>query len=164
VPLGLGVLAPGRVILLAVSITGPTGAPAGLEGGWRVQVTIETGPFTGSQQYLMVYSAGGGMIESSNFDSAPPVPPAYGSWLASGESSFRSTYVFFTTEPVDQLDAAAGWDFSGSGKFRESITLSSSGNDYTSRLSYELYDTADKPLAGQSGEGYSVGRRIVVEF
>jgi hypothetical protein len=155
---------PNRGILLAMGVTGPAGAQRGLEGAWRVQVTVESGPFRGSQQFLVMYSAGGGMVESSNFDEAPPVPPAYGSWVASGESGFRSTYVFFTTEAVDRLDAGAGWEFSGSGKFRESITVGPSGNDYTSRLSYELYDTADAPLAGQSGEGYGVGRRIVVEF
>jgi hypothetical protein len=144
--------------------TGPTVVQGGLEGGWRVRVTIETGPFAGSQQFLVVYSAGGGMVESSNFDEEPPVPPAYGSWVAIGESRFRSTYVFFTTEPVDRPDAAAGWGFSGSGKFKESITVGPGGDDYTSRLSYELYDTTDERLAGQSGEGYAVGRRIIVEF
>jgi hypothetical protein len=111
-----------------------------------------------------MYSAGGGMMESSNFDAAPPVPPAYGSWATSVDGGFRSTYVFFTTEAVDRLDAGAGWEFSGSGKFREAITVGPNGDDYSSRLSYELYDTADALLAGQSGEGYAVGRRIAVEF
>jgi hypothetical protein len=151
-------------ILLTMGVTGPTETQRGLEGAWRVNITVETGPFAGLQQFLVTYSAGGGMVESSNFDAMPPVPPAYGSWVATAESTFRSTYVFFTTEQVDRLDPGAGWGFSGSGKFRESITVGPNGDDYTSRLSYQLFDTADKALPGQSGEGFGVGSRIVVEF
>jgi hypothetical protein len=135
-----------------------------LEGGWRAQVTIESGPLIGLQQFLLVYSAGGGMVESSNFDEVPPVPPAYGSWAATGDGNFRSTYVFFTTEQIDSCNPGAGWAFSGSGKLREAITVATTGNDYTSRLSYELFDTSDKLLPGQSGEGHSVACRIAVEF
>jgi hypothetical protein len=84
--------------------------------------------------------------------------------VATGEGTFRSTYVFFTTEQADPHDPGAGWAFSGSGKLREAITIGPSGDDYTGRLSYGLFDTADEPLAGQTGDGHSVGRRIVVEF
>jgi hypothetical protein len=104
------------------------------------------------------------MVKSSNFDEAPPVPPAYGSWVTTGDGNFRSTYLFFTTAQVDRHDPGAGWAFSGSGKLHETITLSPDANSYTSRLSYELFDATDKPLPGQSGSGHAVGRRIVVEL
>jgi hypothetical protein len=157
-----------RGAVTVYGVTGPAGTPGpiqtGLEGSWRVEVTIATGPFVGVQQFLVMYSAGGGMVESSNFDEMPPVPPAYGSWEATGESTFRSTYVFFTTESVDGQNPGAGWAHSGSGKFQESITVGPNRLDYTSRLSYQLYDVADQPLPQQSGDGFGIGRRIVVEF
>src|SRR5438309_1753158 len=63
-----------------------------LEGGWRAHVTFASGPFKGVPfQFLITYSGGGGMVESSNFDEVPPVPPAYGSWGKTGTKTFKTT-------------------------------------------------------------------------
>ena len=91
-----------------------TAARPGL--GWRSRVTFTSGPFKGVPfQFLITYSAGGGMVESSNFDESPPVPPAYGSWGRTGDNTFKTTYIFWTTKAVAGSDASKGWTFSGSG-------------------------------------------------
>jgi hypothetical protein len=134
-----------------------------LEGGWRSRVTFTSGPFKGRPfQFLITYSAGGGMIESSNYDESPPVPPAYGSWGRTGQNAFKSTYIFWTTKPVAAGDAAKGWTFSGSGILSESITIAGTGDAYTSTISYQLYDTSDNPLPGQAGNGSATASRIIV--
>jgi len=140
------------------------GSSPGLEGGWRARVTIASGPIAGVGQFLFTYALGGGLVESSNFDEMPPVPPAYGSWVTTGGLNFQSTYVFFTTVLADPNDVGAGWQVSGSGKIKEAIQLKNDRNSYASNLSYQLFDSNDGPLLGQSGVGKAVGRRIQVEF
>jgi hypothetical protein len=138
----------------------------GLLGAWRARVTIDSGPLAGIPfQFLVTYAAGGGMVESSNFDEATPVPPAYGSWVATGPWTFRSTYVFFTTNPPSDPGTlpTAGWAFSGSGKLREQITIAHDGTTYTSHLYYQLYDTTDNALPGQSGAAHAMATRIAPE-
>jgi hypothetical protein len=137
---------------------------SGLEGGWRARVTIASGPIQGVGQFLFTYARGGGLVESSNFDEMPPVPPAYGSWVNTRGQTFQSTYVFFTTVLADANDVGAGWQFSGSGKIKESIQLRNDGDTYSSDLTYQLFDTEDQPLRGQSGVGKALARRIRVEF
>jgi hypothetical protein len=157
------------VVLLVCAACGggknaaPRSAPPSLEGGWRSHVTFTSGPFKGVPfQFLITYSAGGGMVESSNFDESPPVTPAYGSWGRTGANTFKNTYVFWTSKAVAPLDATRGWTFSGSGILNEDITLTAAGDSYTSTISYQLYDTKDQPLAGQSGTGTSTASRIIV--
>ena len=134
-----------------------------LEGGWRTRVSFGTGPLKGRPyQFLVTYSAGGGMVASSNFDQSPPVAPAYGSWGRIRERTFKNTYMFWTTKPASPGDAARGWTFSGSGVLTEDISLSSNGDTYTSRVSYQLFDAGDQPLAGQTGSGTATGSRIIV--
>jgi hypothetical protein len=150
----------------ACSKSSPAGAPAktsSLEGGWRAHVTFGSGPLKGVPfQFLIMYAAGGGMVESSNFDEVPPVPPAYGSWGRTGPSNFKSTYIFWTTKTANAKDVAKGWTFSGIGVLNENIALSKTGDAYSSSISYQLYDTEDKPLSGQSGTGSVTASRIIV--
>jgi hypothetical protein len=129
-----------------------------LEGGWRTRVTFTSGPLKGRPyQFLITYSAGGGMTASSNFDRNPP---AYGSWGQIRGSNFKNTYMFWTANAANP--AAPGGTFSGSGVLTEDITLSEEGDSYTSRISYQLYDARDQPLSGQSGNGTVNASRIIV--
>jgi len=141
----------------------PKPAAPSLEGGWRSRVTFTSGPFKGVPfQFLITYSAGGGMVESSNFDESPPVPPAYGSWGRTGTNTFKNTYIFWTSKAVAPGDAGKGWTFSGNGILNEDITLAPTGDSYTSRISYQLYDARDQPISGQSGAGTTTASRIIV--
>jgi len=163
----IGVVA--TLALFAGAACSNSGAPVAtpktpsLEGGWRAHVTFASGPLKGVPfQFLITYSAGGGMVESSNFDEVPPVPPAYGSWGRTGPSNFKSTYIFWTTKTANAKDFTKGWTFSGIGVLNENISLSKTGDAYTSSISYQLFDTKDQPLTGQSGTGAITASRIIV--
>jgi hypothetical protein len=133
-----------------------------LEGGWRAHVTFGSGPLKGVPfQFLIMYAAGGGMVESSNFDEVPPIPPAYGSWGRTGPSNFKSTYIFWTTKTANAKDSKV-WTFSGLGVLNENISLGKTGDAYTSSISYQLFNTKDEPLSGQSGTGSVTASRIIV--
>ena len=156
------------IALLACMACGGGNKPAAakaqsLEGAWRSHVTFTSGPFKGVPfQFLITYAAGGGLVESSNFDESPPVPPAYGSWGRTGANAFKSTYIFWTSKAAAPGDATKGWTFSGSGILSENIRLSSTGDSYTSGIAYQLYDAKDQPIAGQTGIGTSTASRIIV--
>jgi len=53
-----------------------------LVGAWKGKVQFKTGAFAAvtDLDFLYVFNAGGTMTESSNYDAAPPVTPAYGAW------------------------------------------------------------------------------------
>ena len=160
---GVGLLGVGALLATASPACAQTDDENALLGAWRAHVAIDSGPLAGVPfQFLLAYAAGGGMVESSNFDEAPPVPPAYGSWVATGQRTFRSTYLFFTTSPPGSPNtlATAGWSFSGTGKLREQITLGRDGSTYSSRLYYQLFDANDKALPGQLGAGHATASRI----
>lgn len=127
-------------------------APAALVGAWQAQVQFHDGPFAGVRdlQFLYVYNAGGTMTESSNYDGAPPVPPAYGEWRASGPNRYEAKYTFFTTQPPAQPEqlAGGGWPPAGSGVLTEHITLAADGRSYKSALTLEMFDRDGKPAAG----------------
>jgi hypothetical protein len=63
-------------------------------------------------------------------------PPAYGSWTNTGGGAFQSSYAFFTTVLADADDVGAGWQFSGSGKLKETIQLRNDHDSYSSNLTY----------------------------
>jgi hypothetical protein len=133
-------------------------AQPSLEGAWRSHVTFTSGPLKGIPfQFLITYAAGGGLVESSNFDESPPVLPAYGSWGRLGPTSFKSTYIFWTTST-----APKGWTFSGSGILSENITIAKTGDAYASAIAYQLFDTKDVAIPGQSGTGSATASRIIV--
>ena len=77
------VLAVLTVLLLTAGCTAnPPGQQAPVVGAWRSKVQFETGALAGIKdlEFLYVFNAGGTLTESSNYDGAPPVPPAYGVW------------------------------------------------------------------------------------
>jgi hypothetical protein len=49
---------------------------------------------------MYVFNTGGTMTESSNYDGAPPVPPAYGVWRSVGPNEFEAK--MSTTRPHRQ--------------------------------------------------------------
>ena len=79
-----------RAVLLAlglVALSGCGGAASSaggqaeaLAGAWRARIAATSGVLTSMPglEFMTVFNAGGTMTESSNFDGAPPVPPAYG--------------------------------------------------------------------------------------
>lgn len=131
----------------------PSGSSSKLVGAWRSKVQFSTGAFAAVKdlEFLMVFHAGGTMNESSNYDSSPPVPPAYGTWKQSGENKYSLTYMFYqTAPPKDFKDIAGGggWTPGGYGIVKESVELAADGNSFESTIEMQMYDTKDKPIGG----------------
>jgi hypothetical protein len=142
----------------------PQAGAAQLTGAWRARMHFVSGAFAEVKdlEFMYVYDSGGTLTESSNYDAAPPVPPAYGIWRPTGAGHFQSKYVFYVTKaPASFADITkgGGWSPDGSGVFTEKITLSADGNSYTAQVSYVAYDVNGKQAAG-GGEGTATGTRI----
>ena len=135
-----------------------------LVGAWRGQVQFTTGAFaeTKDLEFMYVFTAGGTMTESSNYDAAPPVPPAYGVWKKVGIRKYEAKYQFFQSKAVssaDELVKGGGWAPDGYGILSQKITLSADGNSFDSSITLELFDKVGKAIAG-GGEANAKGKRI----
>jgi hypothetical protein len=143
---------------------GPT-QPDGLVGAWRSHISASSGalaPMT-DLAFMTVFNAGGTMTESSNYDGAPPVPPAYGVWRRTAGRTFLARYAFWVTKPPGafaDLAKGGGWAPNGYGVLTETITLAVDGRSYASTLTYAFFDAAGRPAPGggaASGSGVRMG-------
>ncbi len=96
-------------LLLAATVEPPT-APAALVDAWRSSLQFESGAFADVKdlEFLYVFNAGGTLTESTNYDGAPPVPPAYGAGRGVGPNQFEAKREFFATSPSAQEDFMKG--------------------------------------------------------
>jgi len=137
--------------------------PTPLIGAWRSSVQFTSGAFASIKdlEFMYVFNAGGTLTESSNYDGAPPVPPAYGVWRAVGSREFEAKYEFYVTSPSppDAFKNGGGWLPSGRGVFTERITLSADGEAFTSTIRYEALGLHGEPVTG-SGEAQARAVRI----
>jgi len=139
-------------------------AEAPLVGAWRSTIQFDTGAFAEIKdlEFMYVFNAGGTLTESSNYDGAPPVPPAYGVWRTISPNVFEARYEFFSTTPseADAFMKGAGWLPSGRGVFTERIEVSPDAKTFTSSVRYEAFGKRGEPLEGGGtarGEGVRVG-------
>jgi len=144
--------------------TPATSATSALIGAWQGNVQFTDGPFAPVKdlRFLYAYNAGGTMTESSNYDGAPPVPPAYGVWRETGPNKFETKYIFYPTKaPAAFQDIAGGggWMPIGHGVLTETITLGADGNSYDATIKWEAFDMAGKPATG-GGNGTVHATRI----
>jgi hypothetical protein len=149
------------IAMLAVSgcDTAPAAKQAALVGAWRSSLQFETGAFAAIKdlEFMYVFNTGGTMTESSNYDGAPPVPPAYGVWREIGPNEFEAKYEYYATAPSDSeaFLKGAGWLPSGRGVFTERIKLSADGQTFTSTIRYDAFDPKGEPV---DGGGVAKGR------
>lgn len=139
-------------------------ATLGLVGQWRSRISFRDGEFAavGDLEFMYVFNLGGTLTESSNYDGAPPVPPAYGIWRQVGPGRFEARYEFYPTRApaaLDDLTAGGGWLAAGRGIFSETITVSDDGESFASTIRYEALDRAGDPVAG-GGSGTGQGVRL----
>src|SRR5262245_46146640 len=110
-------------------------------GAWRSKVQFESGAFAAIQdrEFMYVFNAGGTMTESSNYDAAPPVPPAYGVWRETGRNAYTAKYEYYATTPsaADEFQKGAGWMPAGHGVLTETITLADDGQSYTATMRFD---------------------------
>lgn len=135
-----------------------------LTGAWRSKIRFSSGAFASIEdlEFLYVFNEGGTMTESSNYDGAPPVAPAYGVWRKSGSRQYEARYTFFATKPPgswDEIENGSGWLPSGSGTFMEIITLSDDRKTFTSRITYEAFGPDGKSAPG-GGAAVGTGARM----
>lgn len=108
---------------------------------------------------MYVFNSGGTMTESSNYDAAPPVPPAYGIWKSLGKDEYEAKYEFFITREPNTTEASAGavgWLPGGRGLLIESIKVAADGDSFTSTIRYEILDQAGKAVEGGGvGKGHA---------
>jgi hypothetical protein len=153
-------------ILLFTSCRQPSdnSKESGLVGAWKAKLQFQTGAFAAIKdlEFMYVFNAGGTMTESSNYDAAPPVPPAYGIWKNVGGNEYEAKYEFYITRiptPAESTSSSGGWLPAGHGVLKERIILSRDGNSFTSTIRYEAFDQLDKPTAG-GGEAKGEGVRL----
>lgn len=153
------------LLSLSIACTSDTSTDsAPLIGAWRSSLDVETGVFAEitDLEFMYVFNAGGTLTESSNYDGAPPVPPAYGVWRMIGPNEFEARFEFFSTAPseVDAFIKGTGWPPSGRGVFTERIAVSRDAQTFTSTIRYEIFGLRDEPLEGggtASGAGVRIG-------
>ncbi len=137
-----------------------------LVGQWRARLEFRDGDFAafGDLEFMYVFNAGGTMTESSNYDAAPPVPPAYGIWRRTGPDRFEARYEFYPTSApagVEEITSGGGWRCAGRGVFTETIAVSPDGATFASEILYEAFDEAGEPVAGG---GMGTGRGVRLRF
>lgn len=139
--------------------------PAALVGAWRSRIQFTSGAFASISdlEFMYVFNSGGTLTESSNYDGAPPVPPAYGVWRTISPTEFEAKYEFYVTAPAppDAFRTGAGWLPSGRGVFTERITIGADGSSFTSTVSYEAFDNQGKPA---DGGGTATGHGVRIAF
>jgi hypothetical protein len=133
-------------------------------GAWRADIQFNSGAFAPVKdlEFMYIFNPGGGMTESSNYDAAPPVPPAYCVWRATGENQYEAKYEFFVTKAPDSLAGPAVslvWSPAGRGVLLEKFTLSDDGSTFKSTIHLDLYDQSGNPVEG-GGDAEGAGERI----
>jgi hypothetical protein len=145
----------------------PNLSPPPLVGAWRSSIDVKSGAFTAAKglEFMYLFHNDGTLTESSNYDAAPPVPPAYGVFrFVPGDGTvWEAKYEFFTTAPTppEELKAGAGWLPSGRGVFTERITVAPDGRTFTSTIRYQLFDATGAAI---EGGGEATGRGVRIDF
>lgn len=124
-----------------------------LVGAWRSQIKVGSGVLASMRglEFMTVFNAGGTMTESSNFDGAPPVPPAYGAWRRTADGAFEARYSFWVTRApaaLEEITKGGGWSPNGYGTLTEKITVAPDRQSYVSSLTYAFFEADGKPAPG----------------
>ena len=131
---------------LGLRLRGPGSGPdQDIVGAWRATIDFQSGAFAAVDdlEFMYTFNAGGTMTESSNYDGAPPVPPAYGIWRRTGANTFEAKYQYYATKApagLDDITKGGGWMPAGHGVFTETITLADDGLSFESAMFYEAFD------------------------
>lgn len=137
-------------------------AAVSIAGAWRSQVQFWDGPLGGIKglEFMYAFHGDGTLTESSNYDAAPPVPPAYGVWRRTGPREFAAHYEFYMTKPPPAgTNLTGGWLPAGRGLLDETITLSEDGRSYTSTIHLQMLGEDGQPTKDK-GDAQGTGRRI----
>jgi hypothetical protein len=145
------------------------GADAGaldLVGSWRARLQFRDGDFAAVDdlELMCAFNADGTMTEPSDYDAAPPVPPAYWTWRRVRPDRFEAKYDFCPTSApagLEDIITGSGCLPAGRGVFWGTITVAADGATLTSTIRYEAYDEAARPA---EGGGDATGRGVRLRF
>ncbi len=161
----LAICAAALVVGLCSSfIRADTGKTDDVTGAWRAKIQIMSGVYAEVKdlEFMYAFNAGGTMTESSNYDAAPPGPPAYGIWQKTGARQYEAKYMVWQTTAdsiQNEIAKGGGWVPDGYGVLTEKMTLSQDGNSFESSLVFEIFDQQGK-LTTRGGEGVGKAERI----
>jgi len=154
------------ISLVASCATHPSAKSSDIDltGAWRSKVQFSSGAFAAIKdlEFMYAFNASGTMTESSNYDSVPPVPPAYGVWKRTGVREFEAIYVFYSTKPPGKLEditGGGGWLPSGRGVLIEKIVIGPDGKHFKSTIRYDAFDQSGNSIEG-GGKAEGAGERI----
>jgi hypothetical protein len=150
--------------LLTFACTSPP-TPSPLVGAWRSNIQFSSGGFASLKdlEFMYAFNPGGTLTESSNYDEAPPVPPAYGVWREVAPRQFEAKYLFYITRlpaRFEEITGGGGWGPGGHGEFIEQIRLAPDGRSFESTMTYQVFDSTGKTAPGggkATGHGVRIG-------
>ncbi len=152
----------GAAFVLVPLLAGCASDP--LVGAWQSRVTATEGYVSTLKdlEFSYVFNQGGTMTESSNYDDAPPVPPAYGLWRSLGSGVYEAKYLFYATQPPEKVEQLLqGWGPAGHGEIIERIHLSHGRKSFESTMTLQLFDQSGHVVPGG---GAARGRGTRIEF
>jgi hypothetical protein len=124
-----------------------------IEGVWNSQVTIRdctTGQGLKLFRGLGMFIRGGSLLQTNNTPNAPTTSgPSFGKWEHAGGQNYKATFQFFRFNPDGS--------FAGTQKVTRAIRLSADANQFTSNISFQVFDANDRLL--QSGCGTETATR-----
>lgn len=137
-----------------------------LVGAWQSHVQFKSGALSSVKdlELLYAFNAGGTLTESSNYDGAPPVPPAYGVWRKIQPRQYEAKYVFFLSKApkaFGDIAAGGGWLPGGRGVLIEKITVAEDGQSFTSEIWLDIVDASGKTIESNSA---AEGRAVRITF
>ncbi len=135
-----------------------------LVGAWKGKVQFKSGALAVLKdlEFMYVFNEGGTMTESSNYDGAPPVPPACGIWRKTDYRKFEARYEFYFTKvpkSFEDITTTSGFPPVGYGVLVEKITLSEDGKSFKSTIKYEAFDKSNN-LIESGSEAETEGERM----
>jgi hypothetical protein len=141
------------ICALAPSAALARGPGERIEGVWTSDVTItdcSSGTILATFHGLGMFIHGGSLSQTNNMNPALASPSA-GHWEFLGGRSYSASFQFF------RFDTTGTW--TGTQKVSRDITLDSSGDTFTSVISFTTYDVNGNVIA--SGCGTETATRVV---
>jgi hypothetical protein len=141
------------ICALAPSAALARGPGERIEGVWTSDVTItdcSSGTILATFHGLGMFIHGGSLSQTNNMSPALASPSA-GHWEFLGGRSYSASFQFF------RFDTTGTW--TGTQKVSRDITLDSSGDTFTSVISFTTYDVNGNVIA--SGCGAETATRVV---
>jgi hypothetical protein len=150
-------------LALAVFLLAPSGLGSkedrlesqghGLEGTWRVQVSVkdcQTGVVQRTFPALFAFAKGGTLTEATGGQPPALFTPGFGVWRHTGGHTYRAVFEAFAFNPAGVWIATH--------RFTRTIELDRNADDFTDTIKLEILDTSEILIAPSCGS--STARRF----